>query len=116
MFQTFQKNGRRWSCADAYLRPAMKRDNLEVITHAEVQRLELSGTRVTGVLYKRKGKERVARAGREVILSAGAFNSPQILMLSGIGPSRGPPGGRRAGRATSCPASAATSRTTRSSR
>ena len=87
MFQTFQKNGRRWSCADAYLRPAMKRDNLEVITHAEVQRLELSGTRVTGVLYKRRGKERVARAGREVILSAGAFNSPQILMLSGIGPS-----------------------------
>lgn len=66
----------------------MKRDNLEVITHAEVQRLELSGTRVTGVLYKRKGKERVARAGREVILSAGAFNSPKILMLSGIGPSR----------------------------
>ena len=87
MFQTFQKNGRRWSCADAYLRPAMKRDNLEVITHAEVQRLELSGTRVTGVLYRRRGKERVARAGREVILSAGAFNSPQILMLSGIGPS-----------------------------
>src|SRR4051794_18189290 len=88
MFQTFQKHGRRWSCADAYLRPAMKRDNLEVITHAEVQRLELSGKRVTGVLYKRKGKDRVARAGREVILSAGAFNSPQILMLSGIGPSR----------------------------
>jgi choline dehydrogenase len=87
MFQTFQKNGRRWSCADAYLRPAMKRDNLEVITHAEVQRLELSGTRVTGVVYKRRGRERVARAGREVILSAGAFNSPQILMLSGIGPS-----------------------------
>jgi choline dehydrogenase-like flavoprotein len=86
MFQTFQKNGRRWSCADAYLRPAMKRDNLEVITRAEVQRLELSGTRVTGVVYKRRGKERVARAGREVILSAGAFNSPQILMLSGIGP------------------------------
>jgi choline dehydrogenase len=88
MFQTFQKNGRRWSCADAYLRPAMKRDNLEVVTRAEVQRLELSGTRVTGVVYKRRGKERVARAGREVILSAGAFNSPQILMLSGIGPAR----------------------------
>ena len=87
MFQTFQKNGRRWSCADAYLRPAMKRDNLEVITRAEVQRLELSGSRVTGVVYQRRGKERVARAGREVILSAGAFNSPQILMLSGIGPS-----------------------------
>ena len=86
MFQTFQKNGRRWSCADAYLRPAMKRDNLEVITHAQVQRLALDGRRATGVVYKRKGRERVARAGREVILSAGAFNSPQILMLSGIGP------------------------------
>src|SRR3954452_397090 len=87
MFQTSQKTGRRWSCADAYLRPAMKRHNLEVITRAEVQRLELSGTRVTGVVYNRRGKERVARANREVILSAGAFNSPQILMLSGIGPS-----------------------------
>ena len=65
MFQTFQKNGRRWSCADAYLRPAMKRDNLEVITHAEVQRLELSGTRVTGVLYKRSGQgARRARRAR----------------------------------------------------
>ena len=63
MFQTFQKNGRRWSCADAYLRPAMKRDNLEVITRAEVQRLELSGTRVTGVLYQRKGKERTRAPG-----------------------------------------------------
>ena len=86
MFQTFQKNGRRWSCADAYLRPAMKRDNLEVITRAQVQRLELDGKRATGVVYRRRGRERVARAGREVILSAGAFNSPQILMLSGIGP------------------------------
>ena len=86
MFQTFQKNGRRWSCADAYLRPAMKRDNLEVITRAQVQRLELDGKRATGVVYQRRGRERVARAGREVILSAGAFNSPQILMLSGIGP------------------------------
>ena len=86
MFQTFQKNGRRWSCADAYLRPAMKRDNLEVITRAQVQRLELDGKRATGVVYRRRGREHVARAGREVILSAGAFNSPQILMLSGIGP------------------------------
>ena len=116
MFQTFQKNGRRWSCADAYLRPAMKRDNLEVITHAQVQRLELDGRRATGVVYKRKGRERVARAGREVILSAGAFNSPQILMLSGIGPRRAPPGRRRADRPRPAAASARTSRTTRSSR
>jgi choline dehydrogenase-like flavoprotein len=86
MFQTFQKNGRRWSCADAYLKPAMKRDNLEVITHAQVEGLELDGTRVTGVRYRRKGKDAVASATREVILSAGAYNSPQVLMLSGIGP------------------------------
>ena len=86
MFQTFQKNGRRWSCADAYLRPAMKRDNLDVVTHAQVERIELDGTRATGVRYTRKGKAAFARAGREVILAAGAFNSPQVLMLSGIGP------------------------------
>ena len=86
MFQTFQKNGRRWSCADAYLRPAMKRDNLDVVTHAQVERIELYGTRATGVRYTRKGKAAFARAGREVILAAGAFNSPQVLMLSGIGP------------------------------
>jgi choline dehydrogenase-like flavoprotein len=86
MFQTFQKNGRRWSCADAYLRPAMKRDNLEVITHAQVQGLELRDGRVSGVRYRRRRKDAVAYARREVILSAGAFNSPQILLLSGIGP------------------------------
>ncbi|MEA2293926.1 MAG: choline dehydrogenase [Solirubrobacteraceae bacterium] len=87
MFQVFQKNGRRWSAADAYLRPAMKRDNLEVVTHATVVGLELSGDRVTGVRYKtRRGAEKTISAGREVILSAGAFGSPHILLLSGIGP------------------------------
>ena len=87
MFQVFQKNGRRWSAADAYLRPALKRPNLEVITNAMVQGLELDGRRVTGVRYKRRlGGEKTVTAGREVILSAGAFGSPQLLMLSGIGP------------------------------
>jgi choline dehydrogenase-like flavoprotein len=86
MFQIFQKNGRRWSTADAYLRPAMKRDNVEVITHALVEGLVIEGNRVTGVRIRRKGSEQVISASREVILSAGAFNSPQVLLLSGIGP------------------------------
>ena len=86
MAQTFQKRGRRWSCADAYLKPAMKRDNLEVITGAQVLGLEMDGTRVTGVRFQRRGREQTVRAYREVILSAGAFNTPQILMTSGIGP------------------------------
>ncbi|MGI8623403.1 MAG: GMC family oxidoreductase, partial [Solirubrobacteraceae bacterium] len=86
MFQTFQRNGRRWSCADAYLRPAMKRENLEVVTHAQVEGLELDGTRVTGVRFRRRGRTRTLTGHREVLLSAGAFNSAQVLLLSGIGP------------------------------
>ena len=86
MFQVTQKNGRRWSAADAFLRPAMKRDNLTVITGALVTGVELSGTRATGVRYRdRRGREQVAHAEGEVILSAGAIGSPQILQLSGIG-------------------------------
>lgn len=87
MLQAFQKNGRRWSCADAYLRPAMKsRDNLEVVTGAQVQRLEMDGTRVTGVTFTRRGRTQTIKAYREVIVCAGAINSPQVLMTSGIGP------------------------------
>jgi len=84
-FQVFQKNGRRWSSSDAYLKPAMSRPNLEVITGALVLGLELQGTQVTGVRYRRKGREELASASREVLLSAGAIGSPQILQLSGIG-------------------------------
>src|SRR3954468_13938346 len=87
MFQVFQKHGRRWSAADAYLRPVLKRPNLEVLTHATVEGLELEGDRVTGVRsHGRIGGTKTVRAEREVILSAGAFGSPQLLMLSGIGP------------------------------
>ena len=87
MFQVTQRGGRRWSAADAFLRPAMKRPNLQVVTHAHVQRLELDGTRVVGVRYRDKGgAEHVAHADREVVLSAGAIGSPHVLMLSGIGP------------------------------
>src|SRR6185503_11281522 len=86
-FQVTQRGGRRWSTADAYLRPAMKRPNLEVVTRAQALGLEWQGGRVTGVRYRRPGRRaRVARAAREVILSAGAIGSPQLLLLSGIGP------------------------------
>jgi len=85
--QVTQKGGRRWSTADAYLRPAMKRQNVEVVKHAQVIGLEFSGDRVTGVRYRdKRGRQRVAHASQEVILSAGTFNTPQILMLAGIGP------------------------------
>ncbi len=87
MSQVTIRNGRRWSAADAYLRPARGRGNLEVRTGALVLGLDLDGTRVEGVRWRdRRGRVTRAGAGREVILSAGAIGSPQILMLSGIGP------------------------------
>lgn len=83
--QVNQKNGRRWSSADAFLRPASKRPNLTVLTGATVLGLQLDGSRATGVRYSKKGSVSVAGASSEVILCAGAIGSPQILMLSGIG-------------------------------
>ncbi len=77
-----QRAGRRWSTADGYLKPAACRRNLDVVTDVRVRRLSFEGTRVTGVVAD-AGK--VLRARREVILSAGAVGSPQLLMLSGIG-------------------------------
>ena len=85
--QVTQRNGRRFSTNDAYLRPARGRDNLQVVTGAAVRRVEISGGRATGVRFRdRFRRERVARAGQEVILCGGAFGSPQLLMLSGVGP------------------------------
>jgi choline dehydrogenase-like flavoprotein len=84
--QTTQREGRRWSAADAFLNPAKKRKNLKVVTGAHVIGLEIENGRCTGVRFAGKGGEQVATAGSEVILSAGAYGSPQILMLSGIGP------------------------------
>ena len=83
--QTTQKNGRRWSAADAFLRPALKRPNLTVITKAQVLGLDIAGDRVAGVRYARGRRVETATASREVILSAGSIGSPQLLMLSGIG-------------------------------
>ncbi len=77
--------GERCSAAAAYLFPVQGRKNLTVITRAEVSRIVMEGTHAIGVAYRRKGQEHVAKAGREVILSAGAFGSPHLLMLSGIG-------------------------------
>ena len=85
-FQLTTRNGRRCSSAVAYLRPVKSRPNLQIITKALVERIELTGKCATGVRYlDRSGKSRVIRARRDIILSAGAIGSPQILMLSGIG-------------------------------
>ncbi len=78
--------GRRWSTANAYLRPAAGRSNLAVETGALATRILLEGRRATGVEYRRGGAVRTARARREVVLSGGPVNAPQLLMLSGIGP------------------------------
>jgi choline dehydrogenase len=86
LFQVLQSGGRRFSAADAYLRPVTHRPNLEVRTGTEVLGLELSGDRVSGVRVRRGRRgEEVVPAGREVLLCAGAIGSPQILQLSGVG-------------------------------
>jgi choline dehydrogenase len=77
--------GRRMSVAHCYLTPAMSRPNLRIVTEALTQRLVLEGKRCVGVVYEQGGRQVEARAAREVILSAGAVSSPQILELSGIG-------------------------------
>jgi choline dehydrogenase len=85
--QVTQRNGRRWSSADAYLRPAMKRPNVTVKTGAQVLGIAFDGDRAAGIRWRdSKGRDAIARAGREVVLCAGAIGSPQILMVSGIGP------------------------------
>jgi len=84
-YQLFTQRGWRCSTAVAYLRPASKRSNLEVETDAHVMRLGFDGSRATSVEYERHGKTQRVGAAREIILSAGAIQSPQLLQLSGIG-------------------------------
>ena len=84
-YQVTQKNGLRFSAKKAYLQTARKRPNLRVITHAHVTSISLCGERVDGVHFNRHGKAHNLKVGREVILSAGTIQSPQILELSGIG-------------------------------
>ncbi len=80
------RDGKRWSAADAFLRPALRRGNVKLETNAWVSKIQLSGGRATGVEWFRDGARHVVTADREVIVSAGAVNSPQLLQLSGIGP------------------------------
>ena len=84
--QTTTRDGRRCSAAVAYLRPALKTGNLEIRTGCLVTRLLFEGDRAVGVEYSRNGRLEQVRAAEEVVLSAGAVQSPKLLMLSGIGP------------------------------
>jgi choline dehydrogenase-like flavoprotein len=88
LYQVTQKNGERWSAARAYLPPeARARQNLHIATGTRALRIALDGRRATGVICRRgKAADETIKAGRAVILSAGAFQSPQLLLLSGIGP------------------------------
>ncbi|WP_299739626.1 choline dehydrogenase [uncultured Roseobacter sp.] len=85
-FQLTSRNGRRCSSAVAYLNPIKKRPNLQIVTHAQVDKVEIDGGRATGVSYTdRSGQKQTVTANREIVLCGGAINSPQLLMLSGIG-------------------------------
>jgi choline dehydrogenase len=85
-FQLFTKNGWRCSTAVAYLRPAQKRKNLRVEVNAQATKIVFEGTRAVGVEYMQYGERKILRANKEVLLTAGALQSPQLLMLSGVGP------------------------------
>ncbi|MDT0468157.1 GMC family oxidoreductase [Streptomyces gibsoniae] len=85
-YQVTCHNGRRWSTADGYLRPALSRPNLTVRTDTLVTRVVLTSSRATGVSYVANGAETTAHADVEVLVCGGAVNSPQLLMMSGIGP------------------------------
>jgi choline dehydrogenase len=83
---TVDRNGRRASTSKAYLQPALQRPNLHLETGAQATRILFNGDRAVGIAYRQDGKGHEVRARKEVILSGGAYNSPQLLMLSGIGP------------------------------
>lgn len=85
--QWTMRNGRRSSTAVGYLKPARKRPNLTVATEAHALRILFDGKRASGIEYDQKGRTVTAHAGREIIVSGGAINSPQLLQLSGLGPS-----------------------------
>lgn len=84
-FRVTQKKGRRWSAADAFLKPALHRPNLKVQTHAHTSRILFQGRRAIGVEYIQGGDTKTVRAEGEVILAAGAIGSPHLLEISGIG-------------------------------
>ena len=86
IYQVTQRKGERWSAARAYIEPLRGQDNLDIRTRTLVEKLVIENGRVTGVAIRRGRKREVLKARGGVVLSAGAFNSPQILMMSGIGP------------------------------
>jgi choline dehydrogenase len=86
LWETIFPYGRRRNSAEAYLRPARVRKNLTILTRAMTTRIEIAGNRATGVEIERDGQTQAITAAREVLLCAGAFGSPHLLMLSGIGP------------------------------
>jgi choline dehydrogenase len=86
IYQISTRNGRRMSAARAFLRPAMKRKNVRVETHALATKILFDGSQAVGVEYIRNGRTITARAGREIVLCAGSINTPQLLQLSGVGP------------------------------
>jgi choline dehydrogenase len=85
-YQVTQKNGARWSTVDGYLKPALRRPNLTVRTASLVTCIVVEQGRATGITYLADGKSETVRAEREVLICGGALNSPQLLLLSGIGP------------------------------
>ncbi|MDQ6436514.1 GMC family oxidoreductase N-terminal domain-containing protein [Mesorhizobium sp. LHD-90] len=86
VYQISTRDGRRMSAARAFLRPAMRRDNVRVETNALATRILFEGKRAVGIEYEQNGATKTVRAACEVILSAGSINSPQLLQLSGVGP------------------------------
>ena len=87
-FHVNQKRGRRWSAAHAFLKPVMHRANLRLETGCLVEAVVFDGRRAVGVRWRQGGQERLARCRGEVILAAGAIGSPQIMLLSGVGPAQ----------------------------
>jgi choline dehydrogenase len=86
LYQVTQKRGQRHSTADGYLKPALARENLTVLTHAHAARIVIENHRAVGIAYIRAGATETVRAERAVVLAGGAVNSPQLLLLSGVGP------------------------------
>ena len=87
VYQTTMKNGRRWSAADAFLRPALKRQNLQIFTQTEVDKIHFDEKRATSIAIRRQGQKDSIKIKGELILSAGAIGSPALLLRSGVGPS-----------------------------
>lgn len=85
LYQVTQRSGRRESAATAFLKPVLNRENLTIITEAHAEKVIFEGSRATGVQYVHNGQRTIAHAASEICLSGGSINSPQLLMLSGIG-------------------------------